>query len=110
MTTPNYSMANNQKVRTMKINIRKVWYYSAVGPVVAVYFPLLVLNAGLNWCTERLIDFFEFMQKVTKCFNNEKSDNRPLDTERGAERMAESGISYPKICSPTSHGIQTQSK
>lgn len=46
-------------------------YYAATLSVAAVYFPLLVLNAGISWCTERLLDFFGIMQRITKCFDNE---------------------------------------
>ena len=55
----------------MKVNIRKVKYYSAVIPAAAIYLPFLLLNDGLNWCTERVLVFFGFMQRVTKCFDNE---------------------------------------
>lgn len=73
--------------KAMKVKIRKVVYYSVIGPVTAAYLPLLLLNAGLNWCTERIIDFFGIMQRITKCFDNDHTDNRPpLDPERGAER------------------------
>lgn len=61
-------------------------YYAATLPVAAAYFPLLLLNAGLNWCTDRVCNYFGFMQRITKCFYNECLDNRPLDHERGAER------------------------
>lgn len=72
--------------KAMKVKIRKVVYYSVVGPVTAAYLPLLLLNAGLNWCTERVCDFFVIMQRITKCFDNEYPDNQSLDPERGAER------------------------
>lgn len=59
----------------MKVNIRKIMYYSVVIPTAAVYAPLLMANAGLNWCTARILDFFGLMQRVTKCFDNEHPDN-----------------------------------
>ncbi len=46
-------------------------YYSVVIPVAVMYTPLLLLNAGLNRCTAGILNFFCFMQRITKCFDNE---------------------------------------